>query len=149
MLLPAMDVPIVDWASLILRWLHITFGVAWIGASFYFNWLNNHIRPVEGGPTPDRVDGELWSVHGGHFYQVVKFKVAPERLPTTLHWFKYEAYFTWITGDAEPILRSDARTIGEAYPWHFVVPFDRLGADASSGGVSTRAEAWNAREAGR
>ena len=98
MLLPAMDVPIVDWASLILRWLHITFGVAWIGASFYFNWLNNHIRPVEGGPTPDRVDGELWSVHGGHFYQVVKFKVAPERLPTTLHWFKYEAYFTWITG---------------------------------------------------
>ena len=93
-----MDVPIADWLSLILRWLHIIFGAAWIGTSFYFNWLNNHIRPVEDGPTPEPVDGELWSVHGGHFYQVVKYKVAPAKMPATLHWFKYEAYFTWITG---------------------------------------------------
>lgn len=95
-----MEVQIADWLSLILRWLHIIFGAAWIGTSFYFNWLNNHIRPVEQGPTPEGVDGELWSVHGGHFYQVVKYKVAPARLPATLHWFKYEAYFTWVTGFA-------------------------------------------------
>jgi len=93
-----MDVQIVDWLSLITRWMHIVFGAAWIGASFYFNWLNNHIRPVPDGEAPDAVDGELWSVHGGHFYQVVKYKVAPEKLPKILHWFKYEAYFTWVTG---------------------------------------------------
>ncbi len=93
-----MDVQIAEWLSLILRWLHIIFGAAWIGTSFYFNWLNNHVRPVEGGPTPDGVAGELWSVHGGKFYQVVKYQVAPPRLPKTLHWFKYEAYFTWVTG---------------------------------------------------
>lgn len=95
-----MDVQVADWLALTVRWLHVIFGAAWIGTSFYFNWLNNHIRPVEGGPTPEPVDGELWSVHGGHFYQVVKYKVAPEKLPKTLHWFKYEAYFTWITGFA-------------------------------------------------
>ncbi|HHH26890.1 MAG TPA: hypothetical protein ENK57_00860 [Polyangiaceae bacterium] len=93
-----MDVQVVDWFALTFRWLHIVFGAAWIGASFYFNWLNNHIRPVEDGEPPKGVDGELWSVHGGHFYQVVKYKVAPEKLPKILHWFKYEAYFTWITG---------------------------------------------------
>ncbi len=93
-----MDVQVADWLALTVRWLHVIFGVAWIGTSFYFNWLNNQIRPVEDGPTPERVDGELWSVHGGHFYQVVKYKVAPERLPRTLHWFKYEAYFTWVSG---------------------------------------------------
>lgn len=93
-----MDVPVAEWLSLILRWLHIIFGAAWIGTSFYFNWLNNHVRPVEGGPTPEGVAGELWSVHGGKFYQVVKYKVAPPTLPRTLHWFKYEAYFTWVTG---------------------------------------------------
>jgi uncharacterized membrane protein len=93
-----MEIQVAEWLSLILRWLHIIFGAAWIGTSFYFNWLNNHVRPVEGGPTPDGVAGELWSVHGGKFYQVVKYKVAPPRLPTTLHWFKYEAYFTWVTG---------------------------------------------------
>lgn len=93
-----MEVQVAEWLSLILRWLHIIFGAAWIGTSFYFNWLNNHVRPVEGGPTPEGVAGELWSVHGGKFYQVVKYAVAPPRLPHTLHWFKYEAYFTWVTG---------------------------------------------------
>lgn len=93
-----MDVPIADWLSLILRWLHIIFGAAWIGTSFYFNWLNNHVRPVEEGETREGVAGELWSIHGGKFYQVVKYGVAPPRLPKTLHWFKYEAYFTWVTG---------------------------------------------------
>lgn len=85
-----------EWLDLLLRWLHITTGAAWIGTSFYFNWLNNHVRaPDEARPG---VAGELWAVHGGAFYQVSKFAVAPERLPRTLHWFKWEAYFTWISG---------------------------------------------------
>ena len=85
-----------EWLHLVVRWTHFTVGVAWIGASFYFNWLNNNIRPQE---TPkDGVDGEVWAVHGGHFYNVNKYEVAPEKLPKTLHWFKYEAYFTWISG---------------------------------------------------
>lgn len=86
-----------DWLNVIFRWAHLVFGAAWIGTSFYFNWLNNNLREPEGERDPS-VGGELWSVHGGHFYRVLKYKVAPERLPRTLHWFKYEAYFTWITG---------------------------------------------------
>ncbi|MGE0784176.1 MAG: urate hydroxylase PuuD [Sandaracinaceae bacterium] len=93
-----MDVQVVDWLALTVRWMHVVFGAAWIGTSFYFNWLNNHVRPVEGGETPAGVAGELWSIHGGHFYRVVKYEVAPDKLPTTLHWFKYEAYLTWVTG---------------------------------------------------
>jgi uncharacterized membrane protein len=85
-----------EWLSLTLRWIHIITGAAWIGTSFYFNWLNNHLRPPE--RPEEGVGGELWSVHGGHFYRVIKYQVAPERLPKVLHWFKYEAYFTWITG---------------------------------------------------
>jgi uncharacterized membrane protein len=116
-----MDVPIADWLSLILRWLHIIFGAAWIGTSFYFNWLNNHVRPVEEGPTPEGVGGELWSIHGGKFYQVVKYKVAPLRLPKTLHWFKYEAYFTWVTGFAllaiVYYLEPSAYMVDAAKPW--------------------------------
>lgn len=85
-----------DWLHLLVRWMHLVFGAAWIGASFYFNWLNNHVRPVE--DPSGRLAGSLWSVHGGAFYQVSKYKGAPEKLPDVLHWFKYEAYFTWITG---------------------------------------------------
>lgn len=85
-----------DWLELVVRWIHVITGVSWIGASFYFNWLNNNIRPPE---SPKQgVDGEVWAVHGGHFYNVSKYEVAPEQLPKTLHWFKYEAYFTWISG---------------------------------------------------
>jgi uncharacterized membrane protein len=86
-----------DWLNLLARWLHIIFGAAWIGTSFYFNWLNNNIRPPR-EDTGEGVKGELWSVHGGGFYQVRKFAVAPGALPETLHWFKYEAYLTWVTG---------------------------------------------------
>ncbi len=85
-----------DWLSLSLRWLHIVAGAAWIGTSFYFNWLNNNVRPPE--KAEEGVGGELWSVHGGHFYRVVKYAVAPETLPKTLHWFKWEAYTTWLSG---------------------------------------------------
>jgi uncharacterized membrane protein len=86
----------VDWISLVLRWAHIITGAAWIGTSFYFNWLNHHVRPADA--PEEGVAGELWSIHGGRFYRVVKYAVAPPVLPKTLHWFKWEAYFTWITG---------------------------------------------------
>jgi uncharacterized membrane protein len=85
-----------EWLDLAVRWIHVIVGIAWIGTSFYFNWLNHHIRPPQ-SPEPG-VAGELWSVHGGGFYRVVKYQVAPERLPTTLHWFKWEAYSTWASG---------------------------------------------------
>jgi uncharacterized membrane protein len=87
-----------QWLNLVLRWVHIVTGIAWIGTSFYFNWLNARITPPA-APEPG-VKGELWSVHGGGFYRMVKYDVAPERLPATLHWFKWEAYATWISGIA-------------------------------------------------
>ncbi|MFT4977078.1 MAG: putative membrane protein, partial [Myxococcota bacterium] len=87
---------IFDWLHLLTRWFHLVVGAAWIGASFYFNWLNNHVRPVS--DPSGRLAGGLWAVHGGAFYEVRKYKGAPETLPETLHWFKWEAYFTWISG---------------------------------------------------
>ncbi len=86
----------VPWIELAVRWLHVVTGIAWIGASFYFVWLDGNIRKAEGGNP--LVAGELWAVHGGGFYHNQKYLVAPERLPPHLHWFKYEAYFTWISG---------------------------------------------------
>jgi uncharacterized membrane protein len=90
-----MEAYLQDWLSLLLRWAHFITGVAWIGASFYFNWLENHLerRHSDGG-----IAGDLWAVHGGGFYYLQKYQVAPESLPDKLHWFKWEAYFTWITG---------------------------------------------------
>ncbi len=82
------------WLSLVLRWSHVIFGIAWIGASFYFVWLDNHLVTPKSGDA----DGELWSVHGGGFYHNRKYKAAPAHMPEHLHWFKYEAYFTWISG---------------------------------------------------
>ena len=88
-----------QWLSLLLRWAHFITGIAWIGASFYFNWLENHLqRLAQQGQDADPITGDLWAVHGGGFYYLQKYRVAPERLPEPLHWFKYEAYFTWITG---------------------------------------------------
>ena len=86
-----------DWLSLLLRWAHFITGVAWIGASFYFNWLENHLERQQ---ARDGIAGDLWAVHGGGFYHLEKYQVAPRTLPATLHWFKYEAYFTWLTGFA-------------------------------------------------
>ena len=85
-----------EWANLLIRWLHITVGIAWIGASFYFNWLENQLE--RNGPKPEGVAGTLWAIHGGGFYHLQKYQVAPEQLPTRLHWFKWEAYYTWLTG---------------------------------------------------
>lgn len=91
-----------EWLELLVRWFHVIAGVAWIGTSFYFVWLNNHLRPP---PQPeDDVSGEVWSVHGGHFYRVIRFRVAPARLPETLHWFKWEAYATWLSGASMLVL---------------------------------------------
>lgn len=85
-----------DWLSLLLRWSHFIVGIAWIGASFYFNWLENQLERRFGPDDP--LAGDLWAVHGGGFYYLQKFRVAPETLPRKLHWFKFEAYFTWLTG---------------------------------------------------
>ena len=86
-----------DWLELLFRWGHFITGVAWIGASFYFNWLENQLdRAAQ--RNRDNIAGHLWAIHGGGFYYLEKFKVAPDKLPETLHWFKWEAYFTWITG---------------------------------------------------
>src|SRR3954468_7608881 len=89
-----MGIDLGEWLNLALRWLHLTAGIAWIGSSFYFVWLDNHlVRPAEGDAS-----GELWSVHGGGFYHNQKYQVAPRRMPEHLHWFKWEAYFTWLSG---------------------------------------------------
>ncbi|MDP9057060.1 MAG: urate hydroxylase PuuD [Pseudomonadota bacterium] len=83
-----------EWLNLAIRWLHLTAGIAWIGSSFYFIWLDNHlVAPADG-----EASGELWSVHGGGFYHKEKYQVAPSNMPQDLHWFKWEAYWTWISG---------------------------------------------------
>lgn len=100
-----MDAYASDWLQLVIRWLHLITGIAWIGASFYFVWLDNHLQPPRSEADADRgVGGELWAVHGGGFYVVRKFRVAPETLPATLHWFKWEAYWTWLSGVALLVL---------------------------------------------
>ena len=90
---------VVEWLSLLGRWAHLVTGIAWIGASFYFVWLDNSLEaPRQAADVERGVGGEIWSVHGGGFYHAQKYKVAPPELPETLHWFKWEAYTTWITG---------------------------------------------------
>jgi uncharacterized membrane protein len=91
-----------EWLNLIVRWLHVITGIAWIGASFYFVWLDNSIRPPAPGSELAKkgVSGELWAVHGGGFYNPQKYLVAPAELPKELHWFKWEAYSTWLSGFA-------------------------------------------------
>jgi uncharacterized membrane protein len=91
-----------EWLNLLVRWLHVITGIAWIGASFYFVWLDNSLRPpAAGSELADKgVAGELWAVHGGGFYNPQKYMVAPRQLPKELHWFKWEAYSTWLSGFA-------------------------------------------------
>ena len=94
-----MESYLLEWLNLLGRWAHVTTGIAWIGASFYFIWLDNHLEPPKNeAQTSQGVGGELWAVHGGGFYHSQKYKVAPPKLPEKLHWFKWEAYTTWITG---------------------------------------------------
>jgi uncharacterized membrane protein len=85
-----------DWVNLLLRWGHVMLGIAWIGTSFHFIWLDASLRREEG--QPEGVAGGSWMVHGGGFYHARKYLVAPAALPKELHWFRYEAYFTWVSG---------------------------------------------------
>ncbi len=89
---------LVEWLNIIVRVMHITFGIAWIGASFYFVFLENALNRTEN--VREELAGNLWAVHGGGFYYLEKYKGAPKTLPKHLHWFKYEAYFTWVSGFA-------------------------------------------------
>ncbi len=85
-----------DWLELIIRWLHVIAGIAWIGSSFYFIFLDASLH--RGEDDAEGIAGESWQVHGGGFYRMRKYLVAPAEMPAELHWFKYEAYTTWISG---------------------------------------------------
>jgi uncharacterized membrane protein len=90
-----------EWLQFLARWLHVVAGIVWIGTSFYFVALDNHLRPPAEPRDGERgVGGEAWEVHGGGFYRIEKFAVAPLRLPEVLYWFKWEAYTTWLSGFA-------------------------------------------------
>jgi len=91
-----MDSYVIEWLNLVVRWIHVITGIAWIGASFFFNWLDSQITPPENPET--QVEGELWMVHSGGFYQLEKTMISPSKMPRVLHWFKWEAYSTWISG---------------------------------------------------
>ena len=91
-----MEAHIAEWLHLLVRWIHFIVGVAWIGASFYFNWLENHLDRKP--PQEEGIAGNLWAVHGGGFYHLKKFTNGPAKLPEVLHWFKWEAYMTWVSG---------------------------------------------------
>ena len=86
----------INWLNLLIRWTHVIIGIAWIGASFYFVFLENSLNRTDN--LRDELAGNLWAIHGGGFYYLEKYKLAPKEIPKKLHWFKYEAYFTWITG---------------------------------------------------
>ncbi len=112
-----METHLHEWAHLTLRWIHFIVGVAWIGASFYFNWLENNLQRNHRDDNDDDDDdndsdnndnakqdaaiaGRLWAIHGGGFYHLTKYKNAPPQPPQPLHWFKWEAYTTWLSGAA-------------------------------------------------
>jgi uncharacterized membrane protein len=86
-----------EWLNLSVRWVHMIVGVAWIGASFYFVWLENNLNRVN---PRDGLSGDLWAIHGGGIYHLEKYKLAPPTMPENLHWFKWEAYSTWLSGVA-------------------------------------------------
>ena len=92
-----MEAHLHEWLNLSIRWVHMITGVAWIGASFYFVWLENHLN--RSNPR-DGLSGDLWAIHGGGIYHLEKYKLAPPKMPENLHWFKWEAYFTWMSGIA-------------------------------------------------
>jgi uncharacterized membrane protein len=91
-----------EWLSLILRWVHVIAGIGWIGSSFYFIHLDLSLKARPG--LPDGVKGDAWQVHGGGFYHMIKYLVAPARMPDELTWFKWEAYATWLSGFALLVL---------------------------------------------
>ena len=94
-----MESYLLDWANLLLRWVHVITAIAWVGSSFYFVFLDSSLTPPEDeNLRAEGATGELWAVHGGGFYHPVKYAVAPPKLPPHLHWFFWESYTTWITG---------------------------------------------------
>jgi uncharacterized membrane protein len=87
---------LMEWLNIVVRVMHMTFGIAWIGASFYFVFLENALNRTK--DVREELAGNLWAIHGGGFYYLEKYKIAPAKIPKDLHWFKYEAYFTWVSG---------------------------------------------------
>jgi uncharacterized membrane protein len=96
------DAALAEWLSLIVRWLHVVAGIGWIGSSFYFIHLDLSLKPRS--DLPAGVQGDAWQVHGGGFYHMVKYLIAPARMPDELIWFKWEAYSTWLSGFALLVL---------------------------------------------
>ena len=118
-----------EWLQLLIRWVHLITGIAWIGASFYFVFLDNSLLPPKKKADADAgIGGELWAIHGGGFYHAQKFKVAPAELPAPLHWFKWEAYWTWMSGFALFVVMYYAhaeiymidRGVADIAPWQAV-----------------------------
>ena len=93
-----MEAYIFEWLSLFFRWFHVIAGIAWIGASFYFIWLDLSLREPPEWKKEKGIKGDLWAIHGGGFYEVAKYQLGPQTMPKKLHWFKWEAYTTWLTG---------------------------------------------------
>ena len=119
-----------DWLDLVFRWFHVTAAIVWIGTSFYFVALDNHLRePEREEDRTDGVAGESWEIHGGGFYRIHKFRVAPPRLPKPLHWYKWEAYWTWLSGFALLciVYYTDARlrlidpAVADLEPWQAIL----------------------------
>ena len=126
----ALDPYLRDWLDLLLRWLHVIAAIAWVGTSFYFVLLDQSLRaPRDPGDVDDGVAGELWEVHGGGFYKVQKYRVAPRQLPEHLAWFKWEAYTTWLSGFGLMIvlyyLEASATlidpTVADLEPWQAIL----------------------------
>ncbi len=100
-----MDAYVLEYLNFAIRWLHMIAGIAWIGASLYFVWLDSSLLPPKDKASADLgIGGEVWALHGGGFYRAQKFKVAPPDMPDPLHWFKWEAYTTWLSGFALLVL---------------------------------------------
>ena len=104
-----------EWLGLALRWFHVVAGVAWVGASFYFAWVENALRRG-GGQRAENIAGHLWSVHGGGLYYLEKYRAAPDAMPPRLHWFKWEAYATWLSGMGLMVLLYYARASARLLP---------------------------------
>jgi uncharacterized membrane protein len=96
-----MEAYLLDWANLLLRWVHVITAIAWIGSSFYFVFLDNNLQKPNSPDLLEKgVGGAMWAVHGGGFYNPQKYMVAPKKIHTKLHWFYWESYSTWLSGFA-------------------------------------------------
>ncbi len=96
-----MEAYLLDWVNLLLRWVHVITAIAWIGSSFYFVFLDNNLQKPNSPDLLEKgVDGAMWAIHGGGFYNPQKYMVAPKKIHTKLHWFFWESYSTWISGFA-------------------------------------------------